>query len=149
MIQIYQDTSKIVITEDLVTQVEDWPYGIKYARWDNQTEVDWNWLNILENVLTPGCNIVDIGAHTGDTALVLAVAAKGGTVVAFEMGPPIEILRENIRLNPHLNIDGHHFAVSNISGTVSYTSGAQLGCKGCNGGISSSSNNNNNNNSYQ
>ena len=48
-------------------------------------------------LLVLGCNIVDIGAHTGDTALVLAVAAKGGTVVAFEMGPPIEILRENIR----------------------------------------------------
>ena len=43
---------------------------------------------------------MDIGAHTGDTALVLAVAAKGGTVVAFEMGPPIEILRENIRCLP-------------------------------------------------
>ena len=54
VIQIYQDTSKMVITEDLVTEVEDWPYGIKYARWDNQTEVDWNWLNILENILTPG-----------------------------------------------------------------------------------------------
>ena len=45
----------------------------------------------------PGCNIVDIGAHTGDTAMVLAVAAKGGKVVAFEMGAPVDILRLNTR----------------------------------------------------
>ena len=44
-----------------------------------------------------GCNIVDIGANTGDTALILAVAAKGGTVAAFEMGPPIDMLRVNKR----------------------------------------------------
>ena len=40
----------------------------------------------LTRYLDPGCNIVDIGANTGDAPLVLAVAAKGGTVVAFEMG---------------------------------------------------------------
>ena len=46
-----------------------------------------------------GCNIIDIGANTGDTALTLAVAAKGGTVAAFEMGPPIKMLRVNKRYN--------------------------------------------------
>ena len=51
----------------------------------------------LTNHLDAGCNIVDIGANTGDTPLVLAVAAKGGTVVAFEMGPPIDLLRVNKR----------------------------------------------------
>ena len=51
----------------------------------------------LTHYLDPGCNIVDIGANTGDTPLVLAVAAKGGTVVAFEMGPPIDMLRINKR----------------------------------------------------
>ena len=44
-----------------------------------------------------GCNIVDIGANDGDTSLILAVAAKGGTVAAFEMGTPIEMLRVNKR----------------------------------------------------
>ena len=44
-----------------------------------------------------GCNIVDIGANTGDTPLALAVAAKGGTVAAFEMGPPVDLLRVNVR----------------------------------------------------
>ena len=40
---------------------------------------------------------MDIGANTGDTSLILAVAARGGTVVAFEMGSPVEMLRVNKR----------------------------------------------------
>ena len=44
-----------------------------------------------------GCNIVDIGANDGDSALILAVAARGGTVVAFEMGTAIDMLRVNKR----------------------------------------------------
>ena len=34
---------------------------------------------------------------TGDSTLNLAVASEGGTVVAFEMGPPIQMLRLNVR----------------------------------------------------
>ena len=40
---------------------------------------------------------MDIGAQTSDTAFVLAVKAKGGTVAAFEMGPPVDMLRANKR----------------------------------------------------
>ena len=39
---------------DLVTEVEEWPYGIKFARWDEGTQVDWDWLKILEHLLAPG-----------------------------------------------------------------------------------------------
>ena len=76
-----------------------------------------------ESVLVPGCNTVDVGAHGGDTAIPLAVASRGGTVVAIEMGlfynvclnfcttfptgPPMEILKLNVRLNPSLNILVH------------------------------------------
>ena len=35
--------------------------------------------------------------QVGDTALPLAVASRGGTVVAIEMGPPIHMLRINQR----------------------------------------------------
>ena len=47
-----------------------------------------------------GCNIVDIGANDGDSALILAVAAKGGTVAAFEMGTAIDMLRINKKYEP-------------------------------------------------
>ena len=110
-----QNVTSQVLALEYVESVEDWPYGIQFARWDSETQVDWNWLKILDKLLLPGrtlldqmgllifhpnclgCNIVDIGAHTGDTALVLAVAAKGGTVAAFEMGPPVDMLRANKR----------------------------------------------------
>ena len=33
--------------------------------------------------------------YLGDTALNLAEASDGGTVVAFEMGPPVHMLKIN------------------------------------------------------
>ena len=74
----------------------------RFAQWNHSNEVDkqylTDWVDMLEVLLETGCNIVDIGAHGGDTTLPLAVAARGGTVVAFEMGPPIRILELNKRL---------------------------------------------------
>ena len=40
---------------------------------------------------------MDIGAQIGDTSLNLAGVFPQGTVVAFEMGPPVEMLRVNVR----------------------------------------------------
>ena len=40
---------------------------------------------------------MDIGAQIGDTSLKLAGVFPLGTVVAFEMGPPVEMLRVNVR----------------------------------------------------
>ena len=76
--------------------------------------------------------MVDIGAHIGDTTLPMAVAARGGTVVAIEMGPPVELLKINAKLNPHFKIDVHNIAITNHSGGVVYESD----CQGCNGKIS-------------
>ena len=87
---------------DIVKKIDDWPHGIKFAVWNKVDEnipktFDEGWLDTIDRLIEPGCNIVDIGGNTGDTPLVLAVAAKGGTVVAFEMGPPIHLLRINKR----------------------------------------------------
>ena len=95
----------------------------------------------VSNSQLSGCNSVDIGAQIGDTTLNLAAVFPGGTVTAFEMGPPIDILRVNVRsdrrledglfncslslcrLNPQFNIDVHNVAVSNKAGRVFYQSG--------------------------
>ena len=34
-------------------------------------------------------------SYTGDTSFNLAMATGGGSVVAFEMGPPVQLLRFN------------------------------------------------------
>ena len=70
-----------------------------------------------------GCNIIDIGAHIGDTSLPLAVVARGGTVVAFEMGTPFEILKINAKLNPQFKIDVYNLAITNHSKSVLYETG--------------------------
>ena len=64
------------------------------------------------------------------------MAVEGGTVVAFEMGPPVEMLRYNVRLNPQYNIHVHHLAVSDTFQTVYYQPVSVGGCNGCNGAIS-------------
>ena len=66
------------------------------------------------------------------------MAIEGGTVVAFEMGPPVEMLRYNVRLNPQYKIDVHHLAVSDKFQRVHYEPVTVGGCNGCNGAISSS-----------
>ena len=43
-----------VLGLEYVKTVEDWPHGIKFARWDTDTDVDWNWLGILDKLLVPG-----------------------------------------------------------------------------------------------
>ena len=97
-------------------------------------------MRTVSNSQLPGCNSVDIGAQIGDTTLNLAAVFPRGTVTAFEMGPPIDILRVNVRsdrrikygllsvlslcrLNPQFNIDVHNVAVSNKAGRVFYQSG--------------------------
>ena len=37
----------------------------------------------------------NVSLIAGDTSFNLAVATRGGSVVAFEMGPPVELLRFN------------------------------------------------------
>ena len=85
-----------------------WRHGIRHAVWsaasgaDNTasfTEAGYNedWAALLRLLQLGPCNILDIGANDGDTTLNLALAAAGGTVLAFEMGPQVELLQYNVR----------------------------------------------------
>ena len=85
-----------------------WRHGIRHAVWsaasgaDNTasfTPAGYNedWALLLRLLGLGPCNIIDIGANDGDTTLNLALAAAGGTVLAFEMGPQVELLQYNVR----------------------------------------------------
>ena len=85
-----------------------WRHGIRHAVWsaasgaDNTasfTQAGYNedWARLLRLLGLGPCNIIDIGANDGDTTLNLALAAAGGTVLAFEMGPQVELLQYNVR----------------------------------------------------
>lgn len=127
----------------LIKRIDDWSekagQKLRFAQWEHPSEADKefpsSWVSLLKAIIPGGpCNIIDVGAHGGDTSVPLAVVAGGGVVAAIEMGPPINLLRVNKRINPTLNIDVFNVAVSDKEGTVAYKSD----CNGCNGGIENS-----------
>ena len=102
--------------EETLLGIEDYSHGIRLGKWnDSSIHIPFNevWGHVITMLKLPTrCNAVDIGANdgnidsrvvtldiksviAGDTSLNLAVATGGGTVVAFEMGPPVQLLRFN------------------------------------------------------
>ena len=102
--------------EETLLGIEDYSHGIRLGKWkDSSIHIPFNevWGHVIAMLKLPTrCNAVDIGANdgnidsrvatldiksviAGDTSFNLAVATGGGTVVAFEMGPPVELLRFN------------------------------------------------------
>jgi FkbM family methyltransferase len=74
---------------------------------------------MLQGILEPGMQILDIGANIGYYALMESlVIGPNGQVTAIEpMLPNIEMLKRNIELNSATNIDVVHGAVSASTGT--------------------------------
>ncbi len=79
---------------------------IEYARWlhpgeEKRAIITQRLVDQLKVFIRLGDTVIDIGAHTGDTALPLAMAAgSGGCVLALEPNPYVfEVLKTNARLN--------------------------------------------------
>ncbi len=79
---------------------------VQYASWDHPKEMpkrfDQDYVDVLREFLKPGDFAIDVGAHSGDTTLpmALAVGAEGG-VFALEPNPHVfTVLAANARLNP-------------------------------------------------
>ena len=78
---------------------------IKYAQWLNPLErpkmITVSKVDFFKKFIKPGDMAIDIGAHTGDTPLPMALAAgPGGKVLALEPNPYIyKILEVNSTLN--------------------------------------------------
>lgn len=78
---------------------------VEYARWLHPREspkaVSQEAVDELRTFLSPGDVAIDIGAHTGDSAIPLALAVgKSGTVLALEPNPYVfPVLQRNATLN--------------------------------------------------
>jgi len=74
---------------------------------------------LLQDILKPGMNILDIGANIGYYAIMesLVIGPSGSLLAVEPMLPNIEMLRRNITLNNVTNIDVVHGAVSSDTGT--------------------------------
>jgi FkbM family methyltransferase len=79
---------------------------VRLARWRHPREtpktVDQAVVDHLRTFLAPGDVVIDVGAHTGDTTVPLALAVgPGGLVLALEPNPYVfACLQENAGLNP-------------------------------------------------
>ena len=78
---------------------------IEYARWlhprERKKSVSQEMVNELRKFLSPGDVAIDIGAHTGDTSLPIALAVgRSGCVLALEPNRYVfPILQKNAELN--------------------------------------------------
>ncbi len=112
---------------------------VRYAQWLHPKEraksVSQEHVNAWRQWVREGDTVIDIGAHTGDSTLPLALAAgRSGCVFAFEPNPYVyKILLKNSVLNPaKTNIVPLNFAATERDGvyTFHYSDGAY-----CNGGF--------------
>ena len=80
---------------------------IQYAQWLHPSEtekgVQQESIEELRKFIRPGDVAIDIGAHTGDSTLPIALAAgPEGCVLALEPNPYVfEVLKKNAELNPN------------------------------------------------
>jgi FkbM family methyltransferase len=74
---------------------------------------------MLERVLRPGMTVLDIGANIGYYALMeLALIQPGGTLIAVEPSPSnVVLLKRNLALNGHAEIEVHQAAISDQAAT--------------------------------
>ncbi|MEX2581073.1 MAG: FkbM family methyltransferase [Verrucomicrobiales bacterium] len=79
---------------------------VEFANWEHPRvvpkSVDQGDVDAIRSFLAPGDTAIDFGAHVGDTAVPMALAAGAeGCVFAFEPNlKAFEVLRRNAELNP-------------------------------------------------
>jgi len=86
--------------------------GFIYGTWEPDV------VNVIRELVQPGWIVVDVGAHIGYYALILAqLVSPQGLVYAFEpVASNFHTLEENIKLNQILNVEAINQAVFDRSG---------------------------------
>jgi FkbM family methyltransferase len=120
------------LPQDGRVQFAQWLHPYDRPKTITQAEVD-----ALRRFVSPGDFVIDIGAHTGDTSVSMALAAGAtGCTLALEPNPHVfRILKQNASLNgERMNIVPRCLAATNVDGTfVFHYSDASF----CNGGFRS------------
>ena len=82
-------------------------------------------------LVCPGSNAIDIGAHTGDTAVAIAVSTEGGITYAYEPHPrTYHILSLQKQVNPSLNLITFNIALMKDTSDKMWWNGTGDGCNG-------------------
>jgi FkbM family methyltransferase len=126
---------------------------VEYAQWlhpfEKPKEITDSKVKFYQTLAGKGSMIVDIGAHTGDTTLPMALAVKKeGVVLGIEPNQYVyKILEKNASLNPEFtNIHPYCFAATENEGNFTFNySDASF----CNGGFLSQIKNQHHKHNYQ
>ncbi len=116
--------------DDAVVQYAQWLHPKESEKVLRQEHVD-----RLREYLKPGDVAIDIGAHTGDTTLPMALAVgKTGRVLALEPNPYVfQVLAKNATLNPErTSIEALNFAATERDGPVEFAYSDPGFCNGGN-----------------
>jgi len=114
---------------------------VRFAQWlhpyDRRKTITQAEVDALRRFVSPGDFVIDVGAHTGDTSVPMALAAGAtGRTLALEPNPHVyRILKQNASLNGEkTKIVPRCLAATNVDGTfVFHYSDASF----CNGGFRS------------
>lgn len=126
---------------------------VDYAQWlhpfEGEKEISQEQVDFYAQFIKKGDLAIDIGAHTGDTSVPMALAAGAeGMVLAFEPHPYVfKVLEENANLNKEkTNIKAECYAITSHKGEFVFNySDASF----CNGGYLSKIKNNRHNHNYE
>lgn len=110
---------------------------VRYAQWlhpgETRKRVEQAEVDALREFLRPGDLAIDVGAHTGDTALPMALAVgPAGTVLALEPNPYVfPVLEATAGLNPEkAHIVPLGFAATPTDGFVEFEYSDEGFCNG-------------------
>ena len=114
--------------------------NVNWVEWENRcvmpTDMNVQFQNFAP-FLCSQSNAIDIGAHSGDTAVAIAAATHGGTTYAYEPHPKTyHILSLQAKLNPKLNLKTFNIALMKDTRNKLWWNGVG---DGCNGGIQGNS----------
>jgi FkbM family methyltransferase len=114
------------------------PFGkVDYAQWlhpyDKPKAITPAMIAFYSQYIKEGDTVIDIGAHTGDTTVPMALSAgKTGTVLGLEPNPYVfKILEQNSKLNTALaHIVPLNFAATDHDGTFTFNYSDASYCNG-------------------
>jgi FkbM family methyltransferase len=122
------DIKRFELERDGDLQYAQWLHPYERPKTVTQTDVD-----AVRRFVAEGDTVIDVGAHTGDTTMPMAVAAgASGCTIALEPNPHVfRVLEQNAELNPDkTNIVPLNLAATERDGTFTFHYSDTCFCNG-------------------